>query len=134
MPEQLTLDQAKAIVNEAHALSRLPSTIDIIGSLKALFRKLEAGGWRLGIKAYSSKVERASRGRRLLLRHPRNEWRVVAWWVKGDEKVWYYNQKADSKARALDMQERNPMIVPVADKLSRDRTDGWAKDCGKGSA
>ena len=80
---------------------------DII-AINALTKEIEDGGWHLQIEAYSNKVDRALRGRRQLLKKPRTEWRIVARWVCGNESVWYYNQKVDSKVYALDMQARYP--------------------------
>jgi hypothetical protein len=58
--------------------------------------RMEAGGWVLGLQPYSSKVYRGRRGK--TLRHPKNEWRVVAHWYNHttNERVFYWDNSAGS--------------------------------------
>jgi hypothetical protein len=113
MSNPLTTAQVKAKLKEINEVQKSDPDVvaktdaDII-AINRLIKEIEDGGWHLQIQAYSNKVDLVSRGRRRLLKKPRNEWRIVARWVHGNENVWYYNQKAESKAHALDMQARYP--------------------------
>ena len=102
----MNTEEGKVLVREIHQVR--PDDPDVVEKVKALTDRLETDGWRLQVKAYSYKEHHAQRGRRELLRNPRNQWMIGAAWVRGQEKVHYYTQKAQSKAYATHMQEKYP--------------------------
>jgi len=64
-------------------------------------KRLEDAGWKLGIKAFSTKHFRGKRGH--LLRKPRNEWRNICHFHNAATgvRVFYWNNWASSKAEAV---------------------------------
>ena len=102
----LNAGEVHAIVKEIHASRPRPGEMSDVEAINAKVARIKEGGWRMKIEAYCSVVTKTSNGKRLLAK-PRWEWRNVAWFVRGKEKVWYYNNSAFSKAYALDMQAKS---------------------------
>lgn len=100
----MNTEEVRVLVQEIHRTS----AADGVQKITELTDRLEADGWKLQIRAWPRKEFHARRGRRELLRKPRNQWMIGAAWVRGQEKVHYYTQEAPSKAYAIDMQERYP--------------------------
>ena len=101
----MNTDQVRELVKEIRGMD-----YNVVGleAINAKIKQITDDGWRLQVRASSDKVFRAKRGSRSLLKVPRTQWMVGAVWVRGDEKVPYYYQTAESKARAMQMQEENP--------------------------
>lgn len=99
----LTEGEVRELVRQIKAVQIFDR--DMLEKIDVLTDKIKAGGWKLKVEAYSATVTRTNAGRALA--KPRKEWRNVAHWVRGDEKVWYYNNKADSKAYAMDMASKS---------------------------
>jgi hypothetical protein len=100
-------EQAQQIVNELRALDY---NRDGLEAFQSRIQQLESGGWKLSVSAYSRKVYRAKRGRRLALRRPRVEWRNGAAWVNGRESIWYYDNPATSKYEALQTRTNSGIV------------------------
>lgn len=73
-------------------------------------QRIEAAGWRIGCTAYSVKVYHARRGRKQLLKRPRYEARVSAYWYHAEtrQRVFYYDNEVGSMFYAKDQASRAP--------------------------
>lgn len=105
MSETLTPEQVHGIVEELRGAD-YNKVGDVFFSERV--KRLEAAGWVLGIYAYSHKVFRGRRGN--LLRHPKYEWRNVAYFFNAPTnwRVFYWDNDGYSKRHAQDLALRQP--------------------------
>lgn len=103
--EQLTPEQVTEIARELREADYNKAGNDFFAERVT---RLHAAGWVLGIIAYSHKITKGRRGRKLAI--PKNEWRNIAHWyhIPSGIKVWYWDNHGYSKQQAQQFAKDNP--------------------------
>jgi hypothetical protein len=100
MGKLLTIEEVQSIVTDIHFIELQQDSLKNLGLIDFKVRSIRDGGWKLKIEAYTEDViNTETRG----VSSPKLQWRCIAWFVCGDEKVWYFN-RAGSKTYAMRMQ------------------------------
>lgn len=110
----LGVKEVRTLVDEMRAIDTKGGQ-DAVAVSQGLSKCLaiKNGGWALDLKAYSEVHNKAWDGSHL--KRPKTQWRCVATFVRGAEKVWWYNVAMESKAHALGLQAMSDKIEEVQD-------------------